>query len=201
MNGFGFRIRHSGPPLLAASGAENVLGCPATDGSAAVFCSWSAHPQATPERDFDQARRSRTQFATVAVYAYPYIGTPQLVTSCTLKSARHPGSINACPPQTPPLNGSTETWPSGRRRSPAKGVGPEGSRGFESLRLRHTELKLLNNFPVGDFYCRSSDGFFVRLTYDAHMVSSHYYRQNVIEAGVAARDELYAKFGITAGVA
>jgi hypothetical protein len=30
-----------------------------------------------------------------------------------------------------------ETWPSGRRRSPAKGVGPEGSRGFESLRLRH----------------------------------------------------------------
>ena len=32
---------------------------------------------------------------------------------------------------------SAETWPSGRRRSPAKGVGPEGSRGFESLRLRH----------------------------------------------------------------
>ena len=30
-----------------------------------------------------------------------------------------------------------ETWPSGRRRSPAKGVGPEGSRGFESHRLRH----------------------------------------------------------------
>src|SRR6056297_171448 len=35
------------------------------------------------------------------------------------------------------LYASTETWPSGRRRSPAKGVGPEGSRGFESLRLRH----------------------------------------------------------------
>ena len=32
---------------------------------------------------------------------------------------------------------STETWPSGRRRSPAKGVGEESSRGFESLRLRH----------------------------------------------------------------
>ena len=32
---------------------------------------------------------------------------------------------------------TAETWPSGRRRSPAKGVGPEGSRGFESLRLRH----------------------------------------------------------------
>ena len=30
-----------------------------------------------------------------------------------------------------------ETWPSGRRRSPAKGVGEESSRGFESLRLRH----------------------------------------------------------------
>ena len=30
-----------------------------------------------------------------------------------------------------------ETWPSGRRRSPAKGVGGKPSRGFESLRLRH----------------------------------------------------------------
>src|SRR6056297_1453881 len=37
----------------------------------------------------------------------------------------------------PRLYASAETWPSGRRRSPAKGVGPEGSRGFESLRLRH----------------------------------------------------------------
>ena len=32
---------------------------------------------------------------------------------------------------------SAETWPSGRRRSPAKGVGGKPSRGFESLRLRH----------------------------------------------------------------
>ena len=42
-----------------------------------------------------------------------------------------------------------ETWPSGRRRSPAKGVGPEGSRGFESLRLRHHpnfQLKALLRF-------------------------------------------------------
>ena len=35
---------------------------------------------------------------------------------------------------------SMETWPSGRRRSPAKGVGEESSRGFESLRLRHTDF-------------------------------------------------------------
>ena len=35
------------------------------------------------------------------------------------------------------LYASAEMWPSGRRRSPAKGVGPEGSRGFESHRLRH----------------------------------------------------------------
>ena len=34
------------------------------------------------------------------------------------------------------LYASPETWPSGRRRSPAKGVGPKGSRGFESHRLR-----------------------------------------------------------------
>ena len=31
-------------------------------------------------------------------------------------------------------------WPSGRRRSPAKGVGGKPSRGFESLRLRHLPL-------------------------------------------------------------
>ena len=33
-------------------------------------------------------------------------------------------------------------WPSGRRRSPAKGVGEESSRGFESLRLRHHILTI-----------------------------------------------------------
>ena len=33
-------------------------------------------------------------------------------------------------------------WPSGRRRSPAKGVGEESSRGFESLRLRHHSLTI-----------------------------------------------------------
>ena len=48
--------------------------------------------------------------------------------------------ISPCPSGATSLDGSTETWPSGRRRSPAKGVGPEGSRGFESLRLRHTPL-------------------------------------------------------------
>ena len=31
----------------------------------------------------------------------------------------------------------TERWPSGRRRSPAKGVYPNRYRGFESLSLRH----------------------------------------------------------------
>jgi hypothetical protein len=36
------------------------------------------------------------------------------------------------------LSGSRpERWPSGRRRSPAKGVYPEGYRGFESHLLRH----------------------------------------------------------------
>ena len=48
--------------------------------------------------------------------------------------------ISPCPSGATSLDGSTETWPSGRRRSPAKGVGPEGSRGFESLRLRHQNL-------------------------------------------------------------
>ena len=30
-----------------------------------------------------------------------------------------------------------ETWPSGRRHTPAKGADGKPSRGFESLRLRH----------------------------------------------------------------
>jgi hypothetical protein len=41
-----------------------------------------------------------------------------------------------------------ERWPSGRRRSPAKGVGPEGSRGFESLPLRHFPLKFSLNSHI-----------------------------------------------------
>ena len=36
----------------------------------------------------------------------------------------------------------TETWPSGRRRSPAKGVYGKPYRGFESLRLRHLPFLL-----------------------------------------------------------
>lgn len=42
------------------------------------------------------------------------------------------------------VNPPAEMWPSGRRRSPAKGVGPEGSRGFESHRLRHPSFDLKN---------------------------------------------------------
>ena len=51
----------------------------------------------------------------------------------------------SCPTRLPYIDGSAETWPSGRRRSPAKGVGPEGSRGFESLRLRHHTFYLSLN--------------------------------------------------------
>ena len=43
---------------------------------------------------------------------------------------------------------SAEMWPSGRRRSPAKGVGSEGSRGFESLRLRHFTFLLNLDGPL-----------------------------------------------------
>ena len=42
-----------------------------------------------------------------------------------------------CPCAPMSLDGSAETWPSGRRRSPAKGVDGKPSRGFESHRLRH----------------------------------------------------------------
>ena len=40
-------------------------------------------------------------------------------------------------PMLAPLYPSSETWPSGRRHTPAKGADGEPSRGFESLRLRH----------------------------------------------------------------
>ena len=52
--------------------------------------------------------------------------------------------IRACRTLTAPIDPTMETWPSGRRRSPAKGVDGEPSRGFESLRLRHVPLFLLH---------------------------------------------------------
>ena len=39
------------------------------------------------------------------------------------------------------INLSVDRWPSGRRRSPAKGVGGKLPRGFESLPVRHTKRK------------------------------------------------------------
>ena len=53
--------------------------------------------------------------------------------------------FSACGAGMTSLNGATEMWPSGRRRSPAKGVGPKGSRGFESHRLRHPPLSFNAN--------------------------------------------------------
>ena len=40
------------------------------------------------------------------------------------------------------LSNYMERWPSGRRRSPAKGVCGQPYRGFESLSLRHREVEL-----------------------------------------------------------
>ena len=57
------------------------------------------------------------------------------------------------------LETALETWPSGRRRSPAKGVGPEGSRGFESLRLRHKPFANPRRGPSGAFFLFGSKGF------------------------------------------
>ncbi len=46
-------------------------------------------------------------------------------------------TIPPCPWIVTWINPQMETWPSGRRRSPAKGVDGKPSRGFESHRLRH----------------------------------------------------------------
>jgi hypothetical protein len=68
-----------------------------------------------------------------------------------------PAKGRKCPvsPRADLLDRSAETWPSGRRRSPAKGVDGEPSRGFESHRLRHFyDISYLNNeinffsFPI-----------------------------------------------------
>ncbi len=55
--------------------------------------------------------------------------------------------IAPCPCPGRSLNGSAETWPSGRRRSPAKGVGGKPSRGFESLRLRQKPQLKQSDMP------------------------------------------------------
>gem|GEM_PF-4011655 len=60
-----------------------------------------------------------------------------------------------------------ERWPSGRRRSPAKGVGGQPSRGFESLPLRHptkvfTFIQCDKMAEIKEFWPRSSPGLFCR---------------------------------------
>ena len=47
---------------------------------------------------------------------------------------------------------SMETWPSGRRRSPAKGVDGKPSRGFESHRLRHFQTPNPSKGPDWGLY-------------------------------------------------
>ena len=62
------------------------------------------------------------------------------------------GEFTLVYPMLARLYPSAEMWPSGRRRSPAKGVGPKGSRGFESHRLRHlTFFADLNRSPWAAF--------------------------------------------------
>ena len=64
--------------------------------------------------------------------------SPVILVGCGRVKARdRHGQLRLVVPQLQRLYGSAETWPSGRRRSPAKGVGGKPSRGFESLRLRH----------------------------------------------------------------
>lgn len=66
----------------------------------------------------------------------------------------HAGNLSPCPCPRSPINGLAETWPSGRRHAPAKGADPKGSRGFESLRLRHPPHDICalsvrrGNFPL-----------------------------------------------------
>lgn len=55
--------------------------------------------------------------------------------------------------------GGTERWPSGRRRSPAKGVYRRRYRGFESLPLRHSPIALYKSLspPITALQLRGAD--------------------------------------------
>ena len=69
-----------------------------------------------------------------------------------------------------------ERWPSGRRRSPAKGVYLDRYRGFESLPLRHIKKA---HFLVG---------FFVLHVYTTHIYTTHrilFYKVAKLEASVS----------------
>ena len=64
------------------------------------------------------------------------------------------GEFTLVYPMLARLYPSAEMWPSGRRRSPAKGVGPKGSRGFESHRLRHLPSRKRSPDPAAaGFFC------------------------------------------------
>ena len=53
--------------------------------------------------------------------------------------------IRPCKPRGDPAHiRRTDSWPSGRRRTPGKCVGGKPSRGFESLTVRHPDSKLVS---------------------------------------------------------
>ena len=65
----------------------------------------------------------------------------------------------ACPAPIESLTPSAERWPSGRRRAPAKGVGGEPSRGFESLPLRHLHIANPKTGPSRGLFLYVPKGF------------------------------------------
>ena len=84
----------------------------------------------------------------------------------------------------------TDSWPSGRRRTPGKCVGGEPSRGFESLTVRHTSLKLLVNFRVFSPHPPSCPPSYLRLDAMGCDRSAHSARKIGQPKGIGSNDTL-----------
>ena len=86
----------------------------------------------------------------------------------------------SCPPLNSSLNGAIETWPRGRRRAPAKGVGPWGSRGFESLRLCHPPCMAIWSIQIRGLVVRVE--LATTYVYHLHLPATHLERNRWCDA-------------------
>ena len=78
-----------------------------------------------------------------------------LETSGQSRFAHRPAqsAVSPCFLRSRPLDTALETWPSGRRHTPAKGADGKPSRGFESLRLRHPHIFLMFSEKSLCYHC------------------------------------------------
>ncbi len=93
-----------------------------------------------------EAQNKSTRSCTGSKCRAPKLGSDRLtsIAECSWCPLVGRSRKHACNRSPRHLYQLVETWPSGRRRSPAKGVDGQPSRGFESLRLRHKSACIPN---------------------------------------------------------